>query len=342
MEKSKHTWPEGNDRVPYWIYTDQANYERELEKIFYGPFWNYVGLECEVPRAGDFKGTQIGDQSIIVVRDQNDEVNVFVNRCAHRGVKICEQDKGSFKEIICPYHQWTYDLDGRLLGVPFHRGVKGKGGMPDNFSFEANGLDKLRVHIRNGGIFATMSDATPSFEDYMGPRILGYYDRQLDGRVLKLLGHSRQRIGANWKLMLENIKDTHHASLLHVFFVTFGLFRVDNESRVEMDKTGLHTALSSIRGEQELNDGTMGRDFWIYGLMMEKVYEKMYNLADIFLLYLQGTLNNSSNLCKYEQPSFQGNPKVQILAFVLEKNSSILFLPHDETKLSFLISETFP
>ena len=256
MEETNHTWPESNDRVPYWIYTDQANYERELEKIFYGPFWNYVGLECEIPRPGDFKRTQIGDQSIIVVRDQNDEVNVLVNRCAHRGVKICEQDKGSFKEIICPYHQWTYDLDGRLLGVPFHRGVKGKGGMPDNFSFEANGLDKLRVHVRNGGIFATMSDATPSFEDYLGPRILGYYDRQLDGRVLKLLGHSRQRIGANWKLMLENIKDTHHASLLHVFFVTFGLFRVDNESRVEMDKTGLHTALSSIRGEQELNDGT--------------------------------------------------------------------------------------
>ncbi len=101
-----------------------------------------------------------------------------------------------------------------------------------------------------------MSDETPSFEEYMGERILGYYDRELDGRTLKLLGHSRQRIGANWKLMLENIKDTHHASLLHVFFVTFGLFRVDNDSRVEMDETGLHTALSSIRGKQELNDGT--------------------------------------------------------------------------------------
>jgi len=250
------TWPDRNDRVPYWIYTDQGNYERELENIFYGPVWNYVGLECEIPKPGDYKRTQIGDQSVIVVRDIDDEVNVLINRCAHRGVKICEQDSGSFNEIMCPYHQWTYDLKGNLLGVPFHRGVSGNGGMPENFNMQENGLDKLEAHVRNGGIFATMSDATPPFEDYMGKRILGYYDRQLDGRVLKLLGHSRQRIGANWKLMLENIKDTHHASLLHVFFVTFGLFRVDNESRVEMDQTGLHTALSSIRGVQELNDGT--------------------------------------------------------------------------------------
>ncbi|MBK20324.1 MAG: salicylate hydroxylase [Rhodospirillaceae bacterium] len=256
MAEASLTWPAGNDRVPYWIYTDQGNYERELEKIFYGPVWNYVGLECEIPNPGDFKRTQIGDQSIIVVRDQEDGVNVLVNRCAHRGVKICEQDKGSFNEIMCPYHQWTYDLKGNLLGVPFYRGVKGKGGMPKDFSMGENGLDKVKVHVRNGGIWATMSDETPSFEDYMGERILGYYDREFDGRTLKLLGHSRQRIGANWKLMLENIKDTHHASLLHVFFVTFGLFRVDNDSKVEMDGTGLHTALSSIRGKQELNDGT--------------------------------------------------------------------------------------
>ena len=114
------TWPDRNDRVPYWIYTDQGNYERELENIFYGPVWNYVGLECEIPKPGDYKRTQIGDQSVIVVRDIDDGVNVLVNRCAHRGVKICEQDSGSFNEIMCPYHQWTYDLKGNLLGVPFH------------------------------------------------------------------------------------------------------------------------------------------------------------------------------------------------------------------------------
>ena len=104
MDDAPLSWPDGNDRVPYWIYTDQGNYERELEKIFYGPVWNYVGLECEIPNPGDFKRTQIGDQSIIVVRDAEGGVNALVNRCAHRGVKLCEQDKGSFSEIMCPYH----------------------------------------------------------------------------------------------------------------------------------------------------------------------------------------------------------------------------------------------
>ena len=249
-------WPAGNDRVPFWIYTDPDIYEREQARIFRGPNWSYVGLECEIPDAGDYKRTHIGDQSIILVRDSDGGVNALINRCAHRGVQLCQQDKGSVDEFMCPYHQWTYDLTGKLLGIPFQRGVKGLGGMPDDFVPGDHGLESVRVAVRNGGIFATLAEDTPPLEDYLGDPILGYYDRIFDGRALRLLGHSRQRIGGNWKLMLENIKDSHHASLLHVFFVTFGLFRVDNESKIEMDPTGLHTALSSIRGKQELNDGT--------------------------------------------------------------------------------------
>jgi len=256
MAEQAKNWPTGNDRVPYWIYTDQENYQRELQRIFQGPTWSYVGLECEIPQKGDYKRTTIGDQSIIVVRGADGGINAMINRCAHRGVELCQQDKGSVAEFMCPYHQWTYDLAGNLLGIPFQRGVKGLGGMPDDFTPEDHGLDAVRVHCRHGGIFATLSDSAPDFETYLGDPILGYYDRIFDGRELRLLGHSRQRIGGNWKLMLENIKDTHHASLLHVFFVTFGLFRVDNDSSIEMDPSGLHTALTSIRGKQELNDGT--------------------------------------------------------------------------------------
>lgn len=256
MAETAYSWPGGNDRVPYWIYTDPEIYRRELDRIFHGPTWSYAGLACEIPNPGDYKRTTIGDQSIILVRDKAGAVNGLINRCAHRGVELCQQDKGSVGEFMCPYHQWTYDLGGNLLGIPFQRGVNGKGGMPDGFPRDQYGLQKIRVAARGGGLFATLSDETPPLEDYLGDPIRGYYDRIFDGRALRLLGHSRQRIGGNWKLMLENIKDSHHASLLHVFFVTFGLFRVDNESKIEMDPTGLHTALSSIRGRQELNDGT--------------------------------------------------------------------------------------
>jgi salicylate 5-hydroxylase large subunit len=86
--------------------------------------------------------------------------------------------------------------------------------------------------------------------------MLGYYDRVFDGRELELLGYMRQRIPCNWKFMFENLKDPYHASVLHVFLITFGLFRLDQKSGVEMDETGRHAVLISRRGEQALNEAT--------------------------------------------------------------------------------------
>ena len=216
-----------------------------------------MALECEIPGKGDYKRTFIGEKSVLIVRGEGGAVNGFLNRCAHRGVELCQQESGHVKEFMCPYHQWTYDLAGKLQGLPFLRGVKGVGGgMPPDFELSQHGLAPIRIHVRSGAVFATLHEATPAFEAYLGPKMLAFYDRVFDGRELRLLGHSRQRLAANWKLMLENIKDTCHASLLHVFFVTFGLFRVDQPSKVRMDDTGLHAALISERGRQELTDGT--------------------------------------------------------------------------------------
>lgn len=252
-----YAWPaEGDCRVPYWIYTDDAIYRRELQRIFAGPTWNYVALECEIATPGDYKRTWVGETSVLIVRGADGVVRGFLNRCAHRGVELCQQTTGHVKELMCPYHQWTYGLDGALRAIPFGRGVKGVGGMPADFPLQAHGLTPVQVHVRNGAVFATLDATTPPFPDYLGPKILAFYDRVFDGRKLRLLGYSRQRLAANWKLMLENIKDTCHASLLHVFFVTFGLFRVDQPSKVRMDDTGLHAALISERGRQELTDGT--------------------------------------------------------------------------------------
>src|SRR5437764_10428091 len=86
--------------------------------------------------------------------------------------------------------------------------------------------------------------------------MLGYFDREFDGGELVVLGYMRQRIPSNWKLMFENIKDPYHASLLHVFLVTFGLFRLDQKSAVEMDATGRHAVLVSRKGEQAANEAT--------------------------------------------------------------------------------------
>lgn len=250
-------WPaEGDSRAPYWIYTDESVYRRELERIFEGPTWSYVALECEIPRPGDYKRSAVGEKSVLLVRGEDGAVRGFENRCAHRGVQLCQPDTGHVTEFMCPYHQWTYDLRGRLVGLPFRTGVKGQGGMPSDFRLADHGLTPIRVHVRRGAVFASLHEATPPFEEYLGEKILAFYDRVFDGRPLRLLGYSRQRLGANWKVMIENIRDTCHASLLHVFFVTFGLFRVDQPSKVRMDDAGLHAALISERGRQELTDGT--------------------------------------------------------------------------------------
>ena len=242
--------------VPFWLYTDQGIYDREMERIFAGPSWNFVALSAELPEVGSFKTTHIGDKPVVVVRSSEDEFSCFANRCAHRGVKFCKQSRGCAKEFVCPYHQWTYDLEGNLLGVPFRRGIKRQGGMPSDFERESHGAQKLKVHERGGVIFASFDQDVEPFEDYLGKTMIEYFDRVFDGRKLKVLGYSRQRTPANWKLMFENIKDPYHASLLHVFLVTFGLFRADQKSAVKMDETGRHACLISRRGEQKRSEDT--------------------------------------------------------------------------------------
>lgn len=250
-------WPDaGSSRVPYAIYSDDAVYRRELERIFHGPAWSYVGLEAEIPRPGDFKTSFVGELPVIVVRDRDGAIHALHNRCAHRGAAVCRHAAGNARSFQCPYHQWTYRLDGALQGVPFARGVAGQGGMPPDFDRSAHALARLHVARRGGVVFASREDAGP-LEDYLGPKMLRWFDRVFDGRALRLLGISRQRIPANWKLMFENIKDPYHASLLHVFLVTFGLFRADNPSRTEMDETGRHSALISRRGgDRAASDAT--------------------------------------------------------------------------------------
>jgi salicylate 5-hydroxylase large subunit len=250
-------WPDaGSSHIPNWVYTDPEIFAREQERVFAGSSWLYVCLETEIPKPGDFKRSRLGAIEAVAVRDVGGEIRVLVNRCAHRSAQFCSAARGSVKEFVCPYHQWTYDLGGKLLGVPFRRGFRGQGGMPADFRSEEHGLQRLAVTVRHGVVLASFSAETEPFEQYLGENMLGYFDRVFDGRELVVLGYLRQRIPSNWKLMFENIKDPYHASLLHVFLVTFGLFRLDQRSAIEMDPTGRHAVLVSRKGEQQENEAT--------------------------------------------------------------------------------------
>lgn len=242
----------GTSRIPFWAYTDETLYKRELERLFYDNHWCYVGLEAEVPNPGDFKRTLIGERSVIMTRDLEGGINVIENVCAHRGMQFCRERTGNKKELVCPYHQWNYSLKGDLQGVPFLRGVKRdgqvQGGMPKDFKTKEHGLNKLRVATRGGVVFASFNHDIESFEDFLGPEILGYFDRLFNGRKLTILGYNRQRIPGNWKLMQENIKDPYHPGLLHTWFITYGLWRADNKSSLRMDEHHRHAAMISTRG----------------------------------------------------------------------------------------------
>jgi salicylate 5-hydroxylase large subunit len=233
---------DGSSRIPSAVYTDRGIYERELDRIFYGPHWSYVGLEVEVPEPGCFKRTAVGERSVIMIRNRKGDINVLENRCAHRAMRFCQT-------LVCPYHQWNYNYDGKLLGVPFKNGVKGNGGMSADFQLEDHGLNTLKVAVRNGVVFACFDHDVEPLEDYIGDEILACFDRTFDGRKLTLLGYSRQRIPGNWKLMMENIKDPYHPGLLHTWFVTFGLWRADNESRLLLDNHARHAAMISRRSQ---------------------------------------------------------------------------------------------
>ncbi len=244
---------EGISRIPFLTYTSEVLHKKELERFFYSGHWCYVGLEAEIPNAGDFKRIVVGERSVIMVRDTEEGVSVVENVCAHRGMQFCRERHGNKKDFVCPYHQWSYTLQGALQGVPFRRGVKqdGKvhGGMPADFNATDHGLTKLKVATRGGVVFASFDPDIESLEDFMGPTILGYFDRLFNGRKLKILGYNRQRIPGNWKLMQENIKDPYHPGLLHTWFVTFGLWRADNKSELKMDARHRHAAMISTRGE---------------------------------------------------------------------------------------------
>ncbi len=233
-------WPDDDvSRVPFGVYADPEIYAREQQRIFRGPVWHFLCLEAEIPQPGDYKTAEIGDTPIVVVRDEDGRINALVNRCAHKGALVCFKPRGNVPALTCVYHNWTYDLAGNLTGVAFIRGVRGEGGMEDGFAAGEHGLRRLRVTVRKGLIFGTFSPETPDFERYIGAEMTEAMDRVLI-KPLKVLGYHSQILPNNWKLYMENTKDSYHAQLLHVFHNTFGVVRFTMGGGIKLSENGWH------------------------------------------------------------------------------------------------------
>ena len=233
-------WPyEDTSRVPFQVYTDEELYRVEQKKVFQGNVWNFLCLECEIPEPGDYKTTYAGDTPIIAVRDEAGNINAMVNRCAHKGSLVCYKPRGNVKELACVYHNWVYDLRGNLTAVAFRRGVGGKGGLTDEFKNSEHGLQQLRIEVFRGLVFGTFSEKTEPVADYLGDELVSAVDRVLI-KPLKVLGYYSQIFKNNWKLYVENNKDSYHASLLHVFHNTFGVVRPNMGGGIKISDSGWH------------------------------------------------------------------------------------------------------
>lgn len=199
-------------RVHRSVYTDPAIFDLEMERIF-GRAWVYVGHASQVPNAGDYFTTRIGNQPVIMSRHSDGEIFVLYNRCAHRGAKVCNLECGNAKQFECLYHGWTYDTNGDLLGVSVPEGNA------PQFDMRDFGLARVpRVGEYRGFVFASCAADGMAFEDFLGPmkpNVDDLVDRSPDGELLVDAGVHRYMFRGNWKLQIENVLDSFHVPFSH-------------------------------------------------------------------------------------------------------------------------------
>ena len=278
-------WPAGLTRVPYWVYRDPDVARDEQVRLFEGPVWNFLCLETDIPNSGDYRTTFVGTMPVVVARTEDGGVAAFENRCAHRGALICLDDGGSVKDFQCVYHAWRYDLCGNLKSIAFRHGVNGKGGMPDSFRMEEHGPRKLRTTVLCGLIFGTLADDTPPIESWLGPEVTARIKRVLH-KPVEVIGRFTQPLPNNWKLYMENVRDTYHASLLHLFFTTFNITRLSHGGGVMVSDSGVGHASTTLAPPQTVDD--------VYAGM--RADKQGFKLADPSLLESRAEFNDDIQL----------------------------------------------
>ena len=193
--------------LPAWCYTDADWYERELETIFRKE-WLCVGRVEQIPNTGDYFSIEVIKQPLIVVRD-GDAVRVHLGVCRHRGA-IITQGKGKCRSFVCPYHSWTYALNGRLVGIP---------GSPhplagvEDFSNDDYGLISIRSEIWGGFIFITFNAEAPALKTWLGDLPEFVVDYNLD--QMQWTHVDEYEVDCNWKVWLENAFENYHVATVH-------------------------------------------------------------------------------------------------------------------------------
>lgn len=186
------------------FYNDERIYRLDIQEIFEKE-WIFAGMTCEIPAKGNFITLNIGDNPIVIIRGAEGAVHAFFNVCRHRGSRLCVTEKGKVAKLVCPYHKWTYELDGRLLFAGSDMG--------EQFDLNAHNLKPVNVKVAGGYIFVCLVEQPPEFEAFTEE--LQHYLEPYDTENLKVAVQSDIVEDANWKLVIENNRECYHCNGSH-------------------------------------------------------------------------------------------------------------------------------
>jgi Rieske 2Fe-2S family protein len=192
--------------LPARYYTDQAWFDAEMDRIFAG-MWIGVCRLDQVARRGAFLRRDVANASVLIVGDGTGGAQAFHNSCRHRGTRLCVDAAGVFNgSIQCPYHAWTYDLDGRLIGAPLMDDVAG-------FNREAYPLNKVACQVWDGHVFINLAASPRPLREQLGD----LPERFAPWQMQELRGVHRVEydVGANWKLIVQNYNECLHCPVIH-------------------------------------------------------------------------------------------------------------------------------
>ena len=185
------------------FYRSEEVFAADLERILFRS-WIYAGHISQIPETGSYFLVEFGQESIIVARDEQAKIHGFANVCRHRGSRICTEQHGKVRAFVCPYHAWTYELDGRL---------RTKRAMPADFDQSQHGLRPVNVEIFEGLIFINLDEKAPSLKDSL--TVLERSFRIYELENTKVACQRTYSVEANWKLAIENFMECYHCAPAH-------------------------------------------------------------------------------------------------------------------------------
>jgi Rieske 2Fe-2S family protein len=206
FKKTAATFTAGARTLARQYFVSPDVFAQEREKIF-SKQWMLVGHQSQIAKAGDYFVQEVAGESVIIVRDKNGKVHGFYNVCRHRGTRLCEEKNGRLSAAIqCPYHAWTYGIDGRLIGAPHMDDVPGF----DKADYSLHGVN---LALWEGFIFVNLADEPSSLEEWFAP-LAGKF-AHWNMSILRSAKRIEYDVRANWKLIFENYSECYHCPGVH-------------------------------------------------------------------------------------------------------------------------------